>query len=101
MKINFSQVYEGWKNNLFPAEDIKAQIKEVGSERMAICNECPLISTKHKTNRPDVHCTECGCTLSAKTKCLSCECPLEVPKWLAVIESLEQEHELKNAINGK
>ena len=27
MKINFSQMYEGWKNNLFPADDMKTAIK--------------------------------------------------------------------------
>lgn len=101
MKINFSQVYEGWKNNLFPAKDMKALIKEVGRDRMEICNDCSYHSKNHSTTRPDDHCTECGCTLAAKTKCLSCECPLEVPKWLAVIDSLEKEHEIKTAINGK
>lgn len=99
MKINFSQIYEGWKNNLFPAADMKDHIEEVSKERMAICEECPAISTKHNSARPDVHCTNCGCTLAAKTKCLSCDCPLK--KWTAVIDSVEKEHELKNAINGK
>ena len=33
----------------------------------------------YKTMRPDAHCANCGCTLSAKTKCLTCECPLK--KW--------------------
>jgi hypothetical protein len=28
MKINFSQIYEGWKNNLFPANDMKERIRE-------------------------------------------------------------------------
>jgi hypothetical protein len=23
----------------------------------------------------DVHCVSCGCTLSAKTRCVSCDCP--------------------------
>ena len=55
MKINFSQIYEGWKNNLFPAKEMRKYIKEVSEERMAICEDCALISTKHKTIRPDVH----------------------------------------------
>jgi hypothetical protein len=29
MKINFSQIYEGWKNNLFPADDMKERIREI------------------------------------------------------------------------
>ena len=99
MKINFSQIYEGWKNNLFPAADMKPLIEEVSKERMKICEDCALISTKHKTARPDVHCTDCGCTLAAKTRCLSCDCPRSY--WMAVIEDVEKEHEIKNAINGK
>lgn len=78
MKI--AQVIEGWKNHLLPEERKKAFIEHVSLSRMAICNECEHVSTKHKTIRPDVHCIECGCTLSAKTKCLTCECPLK--KWL-------------------
>jgi len=99
MKINFSQIYEGWKNNLFPAADMKEHIKEFGNERMAICEECEFISTKHETIRPDVHCTNCGCTLSAKTKCLSCACPLN--KWKEVISSQEEEEQLKKEVHGK
>jgi hypothetical protein len=58
-----------------------------------------LISTKHKTIRPDVHCTDCGCTLAAKTKCLSCQCPLE--KWKAVMSDREEEEALKKEVYGK
>jgi len=78
--MSLSQIYEGWKNHLLPEERKKAFIEHVSLSRMAICNECEHVSTKHKTMRPDVHCIECGCTLSAKTKCLTCECPLK--KWL-------------------
>jgi hypothetical protein len=99
MSINFSQIYEGWKNNLFPAKDMKDYIKQVGDERMAICEGCDLISIKHTTVRPDVHCTECGCTLAAKTKCLSCACPLN--KWKAVIASGDEEEQLKKEVHGK
>jgi len=46
----------------------------------------------------DEHCTDCGCPLDAKTKCLSCKCPKD--KWLAV--ATEEEHEeIKSIINGK
>ena len=99
MKINFSQIYEGWKNNLFPTKALRTYIKDVSNERMSICEDCALISTKHKTVRPDVHCTDCGCTLAAKTKCLSCECPLK--KWEAVMSSREEEESLKKEIYGK
>lgn len=99
MKINFPQMYEGWKNNLFPAKDMRDWIKQIGKERMSICEDCALISTKHKTTRPDVHCTDCGCTLAAKTKCLSCACPLH--KWDVVMNSREEEEAFKKEINGK
>ena len=99
MKINFSQIYEGWKNNLFPAADMRDYIEEVSKERMSICEGCEFISTKHKSVRPDVHCTDCGCMLAAKTKCLSCACPKD--KWLAVIASREEEEQLKTNIHGK
>ena len=98
MKINFAQIYEGWRNNLVPPADLKTQIIEVGKERTKICLECEHHSMYHKTNRPDDHCTQCGCTLSAKTKCLSCSCP--VNKWLAVLESPEIEQEVKNAADN-
>lgn len=97
MKVNFLQIYEGWKNNLFPSEELRPLIEQVSRERMEICEACPMISTKHNRVRKDVHCTDCGCVLSAKTKCLSCECPLK--KWTAVIEDKEKEMEMKNAIN--
>ena len=99
MKINFPQIYEGWRNHLFPAKDMIKLIKDVGEERMSICEDCALISTKHKTTRPDVHCTDCGCTLSAKTRCLSCECPLK--KWGAYIKTQEEEQIFLKNIYGK
>ena len=84
MITRLSQIKEGWRNKLFPPEKIKDLIEEVSLERMKICEECPFISTKHKTIRFDVHCTDCGCTLSAKTKCLNCACPKG--KWEAIKE---------------
>jgi hypothetical protein len=99
MKINFSQIYEGWKNNLFPSKDMKPYIEAVAKERMSICEECPMHSKNFKTVRLDAHCTDCGCTLSAKLRCLSCECPQK--KWLAVIDE-KKEEEIKAALqHGK
>jgi len=89
--MNWSQIYEGWRNKLFPPEHLKALIKETGEERMLICNECEHNSKFHKSIRPDEHCVLCTCTLSAKTVCLSCNCPIN--KWGCVL-SKEQEDEL-------
>ena len=89
--MSLTQIYEGWKNNLLPEESLKEQIDQVSAERMSICNECKFHSKHHRTIRPDAHCTHCGCTLSAKTKCLSCACPTE--KWKSVMTK-EQEQEI-------
>tara|TARA_R110000868_G_scaffold176239_1_gene413709 strand:- start:273 stop:554 length:282 start_codon:yes stop_codon:yes gene_type:complete len=91
--MSIFQIYEGWRNNLFPPEKLKEVIEQTSASRMDICNNCEYISTKHKTFRKDVHCTQCGCTLSAKTKCISCECPLK--KWMGLITQ-DQEEEINH-----
>ena len=96
--MNFSQIYEGWRNNIIPPSHIKNLIKSTGEERIKICLGCPYHSKYHKTARPDDHCTHCGCTLAAKTKCLSCACPLD--KWKAIATE-EQYEQINNKINGK
>lgn len=85
------EIYEGWKNNLFPPEKLKDVISQVSKERLDICNKCPEHSSNkknYKTIRIDSHCALCGCTLSAKTKSFSSECPLG--KWKAVMTEDEQ-----------
>jgi len=96
--INFSQIYEGWRNKLIPPADMKDMIQQVSKERVAICNNCPFHSKNHNTPlRPDAHCTDCGCNLEAKAACLSCSCPQD--KWLAVVDQ-DEEEQLKTNING-
>ena len=80
---------------MIPPEKMRTAIIETSNERMRICKQCEFHSANrkdYKTIRPDAHCTHCGCTLSAKTKCLSCECPLQ--KWIAVVTQ-EQEEQIK------
>ena len=91
------KIIEGWRNQIAPPEELKEVIKEVSSERLVICNDCPFHSKNFKSLRPDAHCTKCSCTLSAKTKCLSCECPEK--KWTSVMSS-EEENKHKNNKNG-
>lgn len=74
---------------------------------MEICRGCKYFSENrkkegYKTKRPDEHCTDCGCTLSAKTACLSCECPLEgkEKKWQAVTTQEEYDG-IKQSLEGK
>lgn len=80
---------------MIPPAHLKEQIEAVSEERMKICKKCSYNSDvrkktgKFRTRRPDVHCTACGCTLSAKTMCLSCSCPLE--KWGAMVSESEEE----------
>jgi len=82
------EIYEGWRNNIFPPEKIKEQINIVSTERLSICEGCEHHSKNHSTIRLDTHCISCGCTLSAKTKCLSCSCPIN--KWEAVLTNEEE-----------
>jgi hypothetical protein len=81
--MSLGQIYEGWKNHLLPEEKKKAYIEHVSQERLSVCEACEEHSSNkkdYKSLRLDAHCTNCGCTLSAKTKCLTCDCPLK--KWL-------------------
>jgi len=100
--MELSKIYEGWRNKLVPPAELKDVIEKVSSERMDVCNTCEHHSENAKKKgfssmRPDIHCTNCGCTLSAKTKCLSCACPLD--KWKAVLtDKQEQEIEKHGAI---
>ena len=93
MRINFAQIWEGWRNLLIPPAEMKEQIKALAAERTAICEGCGFHSDNQmEANplRPDKHCTECGCTISAKVSCLSCECPLPTPMWKAVLTDDEE-----------
>lgn len=80
---------------------MKEQIKSVSESRMAICKECHYYSEnrkkdgKYSSSRPDVHCTNCGCTLAAKTKCLSCSCPMKY--WKALMTD-DQYDEIRNTL---
>jgi hypothetical protein len=93
MVTTVKQIFEGWKNNIIPSKDLKDEIERVSNHRMSICNNCEHHSKNHKTLRVDAHCTNCGCTLSAKTKCLSCKCPID--KWKEVL-SEKEEDEIRN-----
>jgi len=101
MKI--SQILEGWKNVVMPANELKGIIERTRESRLKICSFCDEHSdnakkTGYKSIRPDAHCLNCGCTLSAKTSCLSCSCPLN--KWTEVLTQQEEE-EIKNTLYGE
>lgn len=96
--MSIKQILEGWRNNTIPPKDLKELINNTAKERIKICLECQHHSKYHKTLRPDAHCTHCGCTLAAKTKCLSCACPID--KWMAIATD-EQDDQINNIIDGK
>lgn len=84
--MDIKKIYEGWKNHILPKN--KDFINQISNKRLAICNDCEYHSKNHKSIRIDTHCTNCGCTLSAKTKCLTCECPLQ--KWISEKEPINE-----------
>lgn len=101
--MNWNQIFEGWRNKIIPPARLKLKIEETAMLRTDICRKCPYDSLNDEKSNPlrwDEHCTQCGCTISAKTRCLSCRCPLAAPKWDAVITK-EQEEEIKEINNGK
>jgi hypothetical protein len=100
MKIDFEQIYEGWKNHLFPSQHLKKAIITISRERLLVCRSCEYNSKNKKgfILRMYEHCTDCGCPLKAKTKCLSCCCSLDEPKWICLITE-EQEEEINNEKN--
>jgi len=97
--MSLAKIYEGWKNHLLPSSSLRNVINQVSEERLAICRACPLHSSNkegYTTVRVDEHCTECGCSLLPKTKCLSCSCPVD--KWTSELTS-EEEQQIKNEEN--
>lgn len=83
--MKLSEIYEGWRNHISPPEELKNIIEKTSIDRLSICRNCEWHSKNKDSIRIDEHCTKCGCTLSAKTKCLSCTCPLESPKWEPIV----------------
>lgn len=71
----------------------------MAQERLDICSKCTFHSERRKellnysSIRLDVHCTHCGCTLSAKARCMSCNCPINL--WKNVL-SAEEEEKMRN-----
>lgn len=84
---------------------MKEAIARVSEQRLNVCSGCNFQSENRKRSegyksvRPDVHCTKCGCMLSAKTKCLSCSCPLGF--WREVANDDEEEDIKKVIGDGK
>lgn len=95
MVVDWKGLAEGIRNKIYPKEELKALIKETHAERMAICNVCDY----HRGTGLSAYCAKCGCNLELKTNCLSCNCPLEVPKWIQKI-TREEDAIVKEELNG-
>lgn len=91
---NYKNIYEGWKNDLFPTEEILA----ISEPRAKICASCPLNNDNTCSKKLEGEVVEtffykvkgemrqkgsiqkgCGCPLIKKTKALNDQCPLN--KW--------------------
>ena len=88
---NKMQILEGVKNSIFK----KDHIEFIASERMKICQACPLIDLKgNKCMVPGTApcCGACGCKLAFKTRSLSSECAHpDKPKWESILTDEEQD----------
>lgn len=60
-KVN--EIIEGWKNVVFPNEEVE----RIAKNRAAICFICP--------NNVNGKCNKCGCNLSAKIRSPKSKCP--------------------------
>lgn len=80
------QIKEGFQNFLLAKE----YTEKISEKRMTVCNSCP--------KRNGLRCGECGCVLALKTRCMSCECPLQ--KWLAELDE-KQDEELENFLKDE
>ena len=62
-----SEIFNGWKNVVFP----NPHVEKIAKARASICSECDFNVRSR--------CTKCGCPLVAKTRSMKSHCPLN--KW--------------------
>lgn len=102
MKIDLKGIAEGIRNKIAPPEELKALIEQTYQERYNICKGCEWASFNKYPGRTFMrgeHCTNCGCKLDLKLRCLSCNCPLNPPKWTQKL-TREDDSIVKEIING-
>ncbi len=66
-KQKVSEIFNGWKNVVFPNE----HVEQIAKARASICGTC-----EHNVKS---RCMKCGCPLIAKTRSMKSNCPLN--KW--------------------
>lgn len=85
---NMDKIYEGIRNNVFRKDHIEA----VASVRWQTCKVCEMLDETGKDCAvPGTQpcCSDCGCAIGNKIRCLSCSCPLD--KWKEVMTEEAEE----------
>lgn len=85
---NRKEIYEGLKNSVIRDNFVE----DVAAKRMIICKECPEIDStgsKCEVSGTQPCCSECGCSLTFKTRALSTECPLG--EWKALMTEKQED----------
>jgi len=94
---NGDKIAAGILNSVFKKEHVEA----VATDRFAICIKCNLFDAKgDNCLAPGTQpcCSDCGCSLSFKTRSLSSECPKGL--WDAVVTE-EQEEQINKQIQDE
>lgn len=89
---NRAKILEGVRNTIIRDE----LVEDVAKMRRDICDTCEYLDTTGKgcaVKGTQPCCSDCGCSLTFKTRSLSSECPQG--KWDAIITE-EEEDELDN-----
>jgi hypothetical protein len=92
-------IFEGIKNTIFK----KPTVEEVAAKRMKICKACNVYDETGEgclVSGTQPCCSEikggCGCSLEYKVRSMSSSCPLEKPKWFAIMTQEEEDLLNKN-----
>lgn len=86
---NIDKISQGAINTFFK----KQEVEIIAKSRIHICNQCSYLDLKGKDClAPGTQpcCSECGCSLTFKTRSLSSECPKG--KWKAWITEGEEQN---------
>lgn len=68
MNSLLEQIYDGWKNYIFPNEEMELLAKK----RIRFCVDCDKLIKQSKI------CGKCGCYVPAKVRSKKSKCPLNL-----------------------
>jgi hypothetical protein len=92
--MDWKNIYEGWRNHLFPPEKLREFLKQLSEARLQECRPCAFNTTKGSVKEWS-RCKECGCALIAKSKAPAKACG--IGKWKAVATPGESEAIIRDA----